>query len=219
LAAQLRLKLHRETAFRREDFIVSVSNAEAVATLDAWPQWPGGALVLVGPPGVGKSHLAQVWAKERDAAQFKPGQQVQSLKPGPVLVEEADILGDDEALFHLINRASHSDAGLLLTARTPPAQWPAHLPDLRSRLNALHTAEIGEPDDAVLLGLLSKLFRARSIRPPEDLLPYLLARMERSARAAEAIVARLDEAADAEGRPIGKGLAREVLELSEEPED
>jgi chromosomal replication initiation ATPase DnaA len=210
LAAQLRLKLERKPAFRREDFIVSVSNAQAVAALDAYPAWLGGALVLVGPPGVGKSHLAEVWTKKVGAARFQAGQAVGELKPGPVLVEDADRLQDDEGLFHLINRGG----GLLLTARTLPSQWPATLPDLRSRLNALVSVQIAEPDDAVLTGLLAKLFRARNIRPPDDLLPYLVARMERSARAAEAMVIKLDEAADAEGRPVGKALAREVLELN-----
>jgi chromosomal replication initiation ATPase DnaA len=215
LAAQLRLKLEHDPAYRREEFIVSACNALAVGALDAWPQWPGGALVLVGPKGVGKSHLAQVWAKETGAARFSAGQSIPALNPGPVLVEDADRLGDDEALFHLINRAG----GLLMTARAAPATWPAHIPDLRSRLNALHTAEIAEPDDAVLSGLLAKLFRARNIRPPEDLLPYLVARMERSAQAAEAIVSRLDQASDAERRPVGKALAREVLELSGAADD
>ena len=115
MAAQLRLKLERKPAFRREDFIVSVSNAQAVGALDAWPAWLGGALALVGPPGVGKTHLAEVWAKEVGAHQFKAGELVGALKPGPVLVEDADQFGDDEGLFHLINRAG----GLLLTARAP----------------------------------------------------------------------------------------------------
>ena len=89
--------------------------------------------------------------------------------------------------------------------------WPAVLPDLRSRLNALPVALLAEPDDAILTALLQKFFRERNIRPPEDLLPYLVRRIERSAPAALSIVQRLDERADALQRPISKALAREIL--------
>ena len=60
--------------------------------------------------------------------------------------------------------------------------------------------------DLLLLGMF------RNIRPPEDLLPYLVWRIERSAPQAREIVRRLDEKADAEHRAISKALAREILE-------
>jgi chromosomal replication initiation ATPase DnaA len=86
------------------------------------------------------------------------------------------------------------------------------LADLRSRLNALPIAEIEEPDDAILERLLRKFFRERNIKPADDLIPYLLRRIERSARKAREIVSRLDEAADAEGRAISRTLARQILD-------
>jgi chromosomal replication initiation ATPase DnaA len=58
---------------------------------------------------------------------------------------------------------------------------------------------------------LVKLFRERDIRPSPELLTYLVSRIERSASAAEAVVAALDEAAAAEHRPVGRTLARELL--------
>jgi chromosomal replication initiation ATPase DnaA len=73
-------------------------------------------------------------------------------------------------------------------------------------------AELSEPDDAVLGGVLAKLFRERNIRPPDDLLPYLIRRIERSVPKAHEIVARLDEEASAEHRPISRALARELLD-------
>jgi chromosomal replication initiation ATPase DnaA len=130
-----------------------------------------------------------------------------------VLLENADRGVDEEALFHLINMAG-AEGGLLLTGRTPPSTWPARVPDLRSRLNALPVALLGEPDDALLLAVMSKLFRERHIRAPDDLLVYLLRRMERSVPAARAMVVRIDEAALADGRPISRALARELLEDS-----
>jgi chromosomal replication initiation ATPase DnaA len=196
---QLRLPLERPRFLRRDDFIVAASNAEAVRRLDAWPNWPGGVLAIVGPEGSGKSHLAQAWGATAGAA-------------GGVLLEDADRLGDEDALFHALNAAGADGATLLLTARRAPILWPAALPDLRSRLNALPAAELGAPDDAVLRGVLKKLFREHHIQPESDLLDYLTARIERSIPAAIRTVQALDEAGFAQRREINRALAREVLE-------
>jgi chromosomal replication initiation ATPase DnaA len=131
---------------------------------------------------------------------------------GPVLIEDVDRGFDAEALFHLINMAAREGGGLLLTARTAPITWPTALPDLRSRLNALPTAIIDEPDDRVLEAVLRRFFAERSIRPADDLIAYLLARMERSVEAARDIVQRLDEAGDDGQRPITRVLARQIFE-------
>ncbi len=216
MAAQLRLKLDSTAPFRREDYLVSPSTSEALRLLDHWPRWRGGVLALVGPAGSGKTHLATAWAEQVGARIVAPdgsnAADLLELEGAPVLLEDADRSGIGELLFHLINMAARAGGSLLVTARTPPKTWPADLPDLRSRLNALPVAFLAEPDDAVLMALLDKFFRERNIRPPDDLLPYLVRRIERSAAMARDMVARLDETADALHRPISKALAREILE-------
>jgi chromosomal replication initiation ATPase DnaA len=213
MSRQLRLKLRRPQAFRRQDFVAGPSNALALEALGAWPSWHGGCLTLVGPEGVGKTHLAQVWAEEAGATVLdREAPDLAAAQAGPVVLEDVDRGVDDEALFHLINLAAREGGGLLLTARTAPTLWPAGLPDLRSRLNALPVAEIEAPDDKVLEAVLKQFFRERSIRPPADLCPYLLRRMERSVPQARDIVRRLDEAADEAQRPISRALARQILE-------
>jgi chromosomal replication initiation ATPase DnaA len=209
--------LRQPTSFSREDFVISLTNAHVVRALDAWPAWYGGCLALVGPPGSGKSHLAQAWAAEVGALVLTGGSMI-DLAPvhhRPVLIEDADQGVGDEALFHLINRAGEG-GGLLLTSRSLPQAWPARLPDLRSRLNAMSVAELPPPDDVVLEGLLRAFFRERSISPAEDLIPYLLRRIERSAGSARQIVERLDEAAVAEHRPVSRALARQFFEIEDE---
>jgi chromosomal replication initiation ATPase DnaA len=209
---QLRLKLRRPGSFSRADFVASPSNAAATAALDAWPAWPGGALALVGPEGSGKTHLASAWAEAAEAVVVEnDSPDLSSLAGRPILLEDADRRPADETLFHLMNMAAHG-AGLLITARTRPQSWPTEVPDLRSRLNALLVAEIEPPDDAVLEGMLRKFFRERNIRPAEDVYPYLIRRIERSAPAARDIVIRLDETAEAEQREITRSLARQILE-------
>ncbi|MDP3658448.1 AAA family ATPase [Phenylobacterium sp.] len=213
MVRQLRLSLERPAAYNRDDFQAGAANAQALATLATWPNWHGGCLVLVGPEGVGKTHLARVWAAETGAAMLERLTPDLAAAAGrPALIEDVDRGAPAEALFHLINMAAREGASLLLTARTPPAAWPAEVPDLRSRLNALPVAEIQEPDDEILEAVLRKFFRQRSIRPTKDVYPYLLRRMERSIPYAREIVMRLDEAADAAGRPVSRALARSVLE-------
>ena len=192
---------------------MGASNAAALAALDAWPAWHGGCLALFGPEGVGKTHLARCWAQSAGAIVLdRAAPDIVAAAGRPVLVEDVDRGAPDEALFHLINMAAHQGGGLLLTGRAAPSAWPAALPDLRSRLNALPVAEIEEPDDVVLEGVLRKLFRERSIRPPQEVYQYLLRRMERSIPQAREIVRRLDEAADDEQRSISRALAKQILE-------
>ena len=213
MSRQLRLDLDRASSHDRSDFIVSPANAEAVRALDGWPEWHGRCLTLWGPAGSGKTHLAETWAERVGAMRWKEGAELAAVSGRPVLFEDGDRGCEDETLFHLINMAA-AGGGLLLTGRTPPSAWPARLPDLRSRLNALPVAQLHEPDDGVLSGVMSRLFREKHIRAPEDLLVYLIRRIERSVPAARETVRRIDDAASAQGRPISRALARELLEES-----
>jgi chromosomal replication initiation ATPase DnaA len=213
MARQLRLRLGRPASYSRDEYVQGPSNAQAVAAVDAWPRWHGGALALVGAEGAGKTHLALAWAENAKALILeREAPDISGVAGRPVLVEDVDRGVDPEALFHLINLAARKGGGLLVTARTPPAAWSADLPDLRSRLNALPVAEIEPPDDVVLEGVLRKFFRELSIRPPKEVYPYLLRRMERSIPGAREIVRKLDEGVDGEPRPISRLLAREILE-------
>ncbi|SIN80890.1 DnaA ATPase domain-containing protein [Vannielia litorea] len=201
----------------RDAFFVSSANAEAVALVDDSTNWPGGRLLLTGPEGAGKSHLAAIWAADTGATALGAAALSGLAPPAPgaaLLVEDVHALmgsrAREEPLFHLLNRATEAGARLLLTAREPlPA--PA-LPDLATRLSATPRARLGEPDDALLTALLVKLFDDRQLAPTPKLLAYLLTHMERSAAAARATVAALDRHQLATGHKLSRKLAREVLD-------
>lgn len=227
---QLPLALEPRPALGREDFLVAPCNAVAVGWIDRWPDWESGrglpALALVGPPGSGKTHLAQVWRARSGALALvpraaDPAALAEALGEAvAVLVDDADRLAGDPAgergLFHLYNLLRERDGRLLLTGRAAPARWGIVLPDLRSRLESAAVAELGPPDDALMRALLQKLFADRQLRPGAGVLDYLLARMERSHAAARALVARLDARALAERRALRLPLVRAVLEEEEE---
>lgn len=216
---QLTFDLPARTAWRREDFFVSPANAAALAALDDWRNWPGGKMVLTGPKGSGKTHLAKLWAAETGAAVLPATALAEADLPalsalGAVAVEDADAAAGDgaceAAFFHLHNLVTQS-GHLLVTAATPPRDWHLTLPDLASRLQAAALARIEAPDDALLSAVLIKLFADRQLAVPPALIPYMVQRMERSIDAARDLVARLDARSLAEGRAITRAMAAEEL--------
>lgn len=220
MARQLGLDLPARTALGRDDFFVAPSNAVAAAMIDDWQNWAGDKLVLTGPHGSGKTHLAHVWAEMSDAI-ILPAATLASADI-PILAQQAlaiedipDIAGDDAAqtaLFHLHNLALAEGHPLLLTGTPPVALWGLTLPDLLSRVHAAGSASLEPPDDALLGSVLVKLLADRQLTPKADLIPYLLARMDRSFAAAVDLVARLDAASLAQRKPITRSLASLVLD-------
>ena len=178
------MDLAQDSSHDLRAFVVSNSNRSAVEAIATWPNWPGGRLALVGPPGSGKTHLARAWA-ERVGAVISSDLARPDRTPSsaPILIEDADRRASDEILFHAFNRADVGST-VLLTGRKLPSTWRVKLPDLRSRLNALTVARIESPDDDVLLGVLEKLFRERNIKPTPNVPAYIIRRIERSVPAA-----------------------------------
>src|SRR5258708_29850568 len=69
---QVAIDLPHRPALGRADFVVSDCNKAALGWIERWPQWPAPALVLHGPAGSGKSHLAGLW-RERSGGVFIAG--------------------------------------------------------------------------------------------------------------------------------------------------
>ena len=218
---QLVLDLGHRAARGRSDFLVSSSNAEAVEWIDRWPAWPARALAIWGPAASGKTHLGHVWCEVSGGSLIVPddvrrsdGSEMRA-RNRYLFVDGADQLAGDreseEALLHLYNYMLETDGALLLAGREAPARWNVGLADLASRLKALSGAGISAPDDDLLAALMVKLFRDRQLLVGEDVVLYLVARMERSFAAVADIVAAIDSAALERGRPVTVPLAREIL--------
>ena len=121
------------------------------------------------------------------------------LEGRPLLLDAAETV-DDETLFHLLNLAQAPGGSVLLVSRDPPGSWPVALPDLKSRLNGL----------LVLGAMFRARFAERSLQPADDVIDYLIRRVNRSADSVERIVDLLDQA----HAPVTRVLARRVLDES-----
>lgn len=213
---QLTFDLPARDGFSRDDFFPSASNRAALAMLDDWANWQGGRLMVIGPKGAGKTHLAHLWAAEVGAviiaARDLAGVDLRDLGDR-VAVEDAHLITPEGevALFHLYNLLSNQ-GHLLLTARVAPRDWTIGLPDLLSRLQTVQIAQLNAPDEALMAAVLIKLFADRQIVVPPNLIAYLIPRIERSIGAARDLVVQLDARALSLGRPVTRALAAGLLD-------
>ena len=216
---QLALGFEHRPGLAMDDFLIASGNREAVAWLDRWPDWPAPALAIHGPAGSGKTHLAHLFRIQSGAVLLDGAALGEALPPallGParaLVVEHAERAAGiaERTLLHLYNLVAERRGHMLLTGRAPPARWPVRLADLASRLAAIPTARLAEPDDVLISAVLVKMFADRQLRVAPALVDYLVNHMERSFAAAGAVVAALDAAALAEHRNITLPLVRRVL--------
>lgn len=216
MGRQLVFEIAPRPAFGLEDFLVSPSNEAAFMLLEHWPDWSDPVLLVVGPQGAGKSHLGAIWARRAQAASLSPLDLRTGTAPhAPILVDNADRLSDETALFHLINLAGERRSSLLLTASRSPEHWPVRLPDLLSRLRRATRVEIGCPDDELVRAVIVKLLVDRQLLVDTSVVDFLARHVDRSLDAARDMVRRLDAAALSSGRRISRVLVSETLREAE----
>lgn len=220
-AQQIPLDLSLRPAHGMEDFLIGPSNAEAVAWIDRWPDWPAPLLVISGPAASGKTHLAAVWSEKTGAAVIKPemlsthsAEELAALGDR-LVIDGIDLwIGDRAAettLFHLYNIFREDRRSFLVTSRMNPTQSDFTIADLASRFRAAPLATIRAPDDILLGSVLIKLFADRQIAVGNEVISYILPRMERSFVAAKDIVENADRLAYARKKKISIPLVRQVL--------
>ncbi len=222
MSGQLAFDLPVRTALGRDDFYVSDANRDALGMVDQHAPWAAGRLILSGPVGAGKTHLAAIWVGQTGGVMVDGGQFAEA-GPGlldlagkrAVAVDNADQVagqaGAEQALFHLCNLAQEHNTPLLMTGTAGPRDWGIALPDLASRLQASALAQLSPPDDALLASVMIKLFADRQVAVDPTLVAYLVARMDRTFAAARSVVAMLDRMSLERRAPISRTLAAEAL--------
>jgi DnaA regulatory inactivator Hda len=216
---QITLELGYRKAFGLEDFFVTPSNEEAAYWLENYQNWVNKMLVICGPKGCGKTHMANMFASMigDDAIIIKASDL--SLQDVPdiinrysfVIVDSSDKDGDEEAMFHLYNMAKEERKYLLFMANNPPARWGIKLADLSSRLSTITAVSIKEPDDVLMSVILVKMFNDRQIKVKKEVIDYILKNIERSFTALVNLVDASDELALSLKKPITVPLVKNVI--------
>jgi chromosomal replication initiation ATPase DnaA len=218
MSRQLPLPLPHEPSFAREDFLESPSNAAALALIESWPRWPAPLMLLVGPPGAGKSHLAAIFAGKTGALALGADDLGRLDPEAPALaLDDADALASAEApFFHLLNFAKTHGVSVLMTAKRAPAFWGVATPDLASRLRLAPIIEIAPPEEDLVAAVLTKLFSDRQLLVEPSLVAYLARRLDRSLSAARTLVEALDAEALSQGKKVTRAMAAPFLTSDED---
>lgn len=199
------------------DFIAGEANAQALALVDRWPDWPYSIMLIHGPTGSGKTHLAHVFAKKSYATFIDPVR-VGSVPADQLLagnhswvLDGLAQVEDEAALAQLINHVRARGDYLLLTAPVSAHEYPFRLPDLSSRIKAIPSVAVGSPDDALLSGVLAKTFADLQLRIAPEVMNYAINQLERSYEAVQRFAAAVDHLSLTRGRAITIPLVKEAL--------
>jgi len=217
------LPLSLPVHFTEQDFFESPINREALQWIRAWPHWPSHGLIIYGPKACGKTHLSYIFEYRTHALRMSLPQNedeghllLNNLAANPVCVlDDVDaflhVPSAASFLFHFYNLLQEKKGSFLLLMETPPAHLEIPLPDLSSRLRSLPAISVGQPDDALLVQVMTKLFADLQLEVTPAIIDYLLHHMERSFAGARTLIHGLNRRSLQEKRPMTLEFCRKFL--------
>lgn len=213
MAAQLVLPLPQHPPrYDRSAFLVAPTNETAWRAARAWLDSNEASLIICGPPGSGKTHLATILT---EAGGVFVDWRVKSLTAATkenALVVLDNLPADDPHAFLTMHEELGS-AGLrtVLVGRGHPGEWAMGLKDLRTRLEAIPRASLDQPDEALLRAVISKGFTDRQLVVDPAVVEFAAPRLPRTFAAALMFVESADKEAARRKRKITVALAKEIL--------
>ena len=166
---------------------------------------------LYGPNKSGKSFLSQIWLKKNDAIQLNSNIEFPIQNKKNLLID--DILSfKEETVFHLVNNCILNNLKILITSNSKINDITFKFNDLTSRLRTFTYLEINQPNDEMLLTILTKLLIDKQfIIKSHDIFNYILRRVDRSYEGIHKIVNKLDILSLEKKRQLTIPLIKEIL--------
>ncbi|MDR3179660.1 MAG: hypothetical protein LBT70_02065 [Holosporaceae bacterium] len=179
---------HKVENLSWSDFVDSYENREAIMCLMQWPNWNANGVIIYGDAGVGKTHIANLWAQTANAVYVlrhslnRDPRSLFDAKCNFIIDNFDDFLNvqNYDWIFHFFNIAKEKNKYFLLLSRNHPLLWKIPLNDLRSRLFTLTTIQMKNPEDELLFKIAKKISRDWGIAIADEAIRYLIRIVDRN---------------------------------------
>ena len=166
---------------------------------------------LYGPKKSGKSYLAKIWLKNNNAIEYNNNYEALFNFRSNILIDNL-IFYDQEEIFHIVNKCILNNTKILITSDIKINSIDFKFNDLSSRLKTFSNLEINQPNDEMLLAILTKLLIDKQfIINSNEVFEYILRRVDRSYQGINEIVKKLDILSLEKKRQLTIPLIKEIL--------
>ena len=168
-------------------------------------------LFLYGPKKSGKTFLSKIWLKKNNAIQLNKKYELFFDNRKNLLIDEL-LYYDEEKIFHIVNNSLLKDLKILITSHSKINEIKFKFKDLSSRLKTFSNTEIKQPDDEMLITILTKLLIDKQfIINSNDIFDYILKRVDRTYLGINDIVSKLDILSLEKKRQLTIPLIKEII--------
>ncbi len=166
---------------------------------------------LYGPKKSGKSYLSKIWLKKNNAIEYNNNYEALLNLHNNILIDNL-IFYDQEKIFHIVNNCILNNSKVLITSDNKINEINFEFKDLSSRLKTFSNLEINQPNDEMLLAILTKLLVERQfIIKSNDIFEYIIRRVDRTYQGINDIVKKLDILSLEKKRQLTIPLIKEIL--------
>ena len=166
---------------------------------------------LYGPKKSGKSYLSKIWLNKNNAIEYKDNYELLLNTHNNILIDNF-IFYDQEKIFHIVNNCILNNSKILITSDIKINSIDFKFKDLSSRLKTFSNLEINQPNDEMLLALLTKLLVDKQfIIKSNEIFEYILRRVDRSYQGIYEIVKKLDILSLEKKRQLTIPLIKEIM--------
>ena len=191
------------------DFYVNKTNIDAYNLINSSNNLN---IYLKGPKKSGKSILSNIWLKINNGIIYKNNFNYIINNRKNLLIDNINNLLDQEELFHILNHYNSNNLKVLITSHYEINEIDFSLHDLTSRLKTFTYSKINNPDDDMLIHVLTKLFIEKQfIINSHEIFQFILKTANRSYEDMYYLVKKLDTLSIEKKRQLTIPLIKEIL--------